>query len=370
MLPPPAERTLTMKFGVIRRISNGFFPYQAWPSVARDDNGILYAACSGHRLAHVCPFGKNYLYISRDEGESWEGPIVANDTCLDDRDAGLLAWGNGNLILSWFNHPKELYDAREASTPALQHPLSKAAREVWKTLPEDQYCPGSFIRRSCDGGKTWTDPVQVPVTAPHGPIRRKDGSLFYLGKVFQYPDENYPNGCICAVESRDNGLTWQKLGVMEFPEGILPSQTHEPHAVELPDGSILGTIRVHGETYAGKSTTFTALSSDGGKTWSTPQEVPGTGIPAHLLLHSSGILVMTHGRRYTPRGVYARISRDGGKTWSQDIMIGPEAPDWDLGYPASVELSDGSVFTVYYQKYQDDSYASVLYTKWNLSEMK
>jgi len=157
---------------------------------------------------------------------------------------------------------------------------------------------------------------------------------------------------------------------VDFPEGILPTQTHEPHAVELPDGSILGTIRVHGEAYAGKSTTFTALSSDGGKTWSVPQEVPGTGIPAHLLLHSSGILVMTHGRRYAPIGVYARVSEDGGKTWGQDVMIGSEAPDWDMGYPSSVELSDGSVFTVYYQKYRDDPYASVLYTKWNLSEIK
>ena len=53
-----------MKFttGIVGRQS-GMFSYQGWPTVCRDENGILYAACSGHRVAHVCPFGVNYLYM-------------------------------------------------------------------------------------------------------------------------------------------------------------------------------------------------------------------------------------------------------------------------------------------------------------------
>ena len=40
----------------------------------------------------------------------------------------------------------------------------------------------------------------------------------------------------------------------------------------------------------------------------------------------------------------------------------------DLGYPATVELDDGSLMTVYYQKYEDDANCSILYTRWRLGE--
>ena len=38
----------------------------------------------------------------------------------------------------------------------------------------------------------------------------------------------------------------------------------------------------------------------------------------------------------------------------------------DLGYPATTELDDGSLISVYYQQYADDGYTSILYTKWHL----
>ena len=69
-------------------------------------------------------------------------------------------------------------------------------------------------------------------------------------------------------------------------------------------------------------------------------------------------------------GQYARVSHDFGKTWGKDVLIGPEAPDWDHGYPSSVELKNGDILTVYYQKYGGDSYNSILSTRWNLSEIE
>ena len=72
-----------MKFGIVNRSKSSLFPYQAWPTVCKDENGVLYATCSGHRLGHLCPFGKNLMFISRDEGESWSSPIIINDTELE-----------------------------------------------------------------------------------------------------------------------------------------------------------------------------------------------------------------------------------------------------------------------------------------------
>ena len=45
-----------------------------------------------------------------------------------------------------------------------------------------------------------------------------------------------------------------------------------------------------------------------------------------------------------------------------------DGPDGDLGYPATAELDDGSLITVYYQKAAAGENTSILYTRWNLPE--
>ena len=355
-----------MQNGIVGRTTDGFFRYQAWPTVTKDEKGVLYAASSGHRLGHVCPFGKNYLYISHDQGESWLGPIIANDNYMDDRDAGILAWGDGKLLLSWFSHPREFYATRETQNPSVTFPLSKAARQEWETLSDADHAYGSFVKLSTDGGKTWGQRIAVPVTAPHGPIRRKDGSFLYFGRAFQSGDPACPEGAICAVESRDGGNTWQRLGIVPQNPKISANRLHEPYVAELPDGTLFGAIRVNRLDKTTDNTMVTTVSRDGGKTWSVPKATGIGGTPPHLMIHSSGKIVLSYGRRVAPCGQAARISSDGGNTWSEEIFVSPESPDWDCGYPSSVELRDGSILTVYYQKYPGDTYNSILSTRWEL----
>ena len=50
-----------MKHYIVGRNTNGFYRYQGWPTVCKDENGVLYTVCSGNRLGHLCLFGKNYL---------------------------------------------------------------------------------------------------------------------------------------------------------------------------------------------------------------------------------------------------------------------------------------------------------------------
>lgn len=350
--------------GVVGRTTDGFFRYQAWPTVVRDRDGVIYVASSGHRLGHVCPFGKNLMYISRDEGNSWEGPIIINDTYMDDRDAGLCAWGKSNLLLSWFSLTKEFVDSREHRTPALQLPLSLGAREMWNSLPEGQYDPGAFVKISHDNGKTWSNRIRVPMTSPHGPICLNDGSLLYLGKSYLCQhSEIVRDGEICAYKSVDDGYTWTSIGRVPLPEGLEWDKLHEPDVLQLPNGVLLGGIRVH---IPEGITIYLTRSLDGGCTWEKPVPTDICGAPPHFLLHSSGAIVMTYGCRKAPCGQRARISYDNGETWSDEIPVGPISPDWDCGYPSSVELSDGSILTVYYQKFENDNYNSILSTRWKL----
>ena len=101
-------------------------------------------------------------------------------------------------------------------------------------------------------------------------------------------------------------------------------------------------------------------SPDRGKTWEPVITTPVWGYPQHLLPLRDGRLLMTYGYRRPPHGVRACLSHDNGKTWDieNEIVLRmdggtpPGQPrkvgDTDLGYPTSIQLDDGSIFTVYY----------------------
>ena len=125
-------------------------------------------------------------------------------------------------------------------------------------------------------------------------------------------------------------------------------------------------MRISSGKLPGRDGVAITRSEDGGKTFTQPRVLETIGTPPHFLLHSSGAVVLTYGRRAKPHGQRARISLDGGKTWGEEFAVSEEAPSWDHGYPSSVELSDGSILTVYYQRYPGDDFTSVLQTKWEL----
>ena len=98
--------------GIVNRVQGSIFGYQGWGTVARDEEGTLYAVASGFRVSHICPFGKTVMYISRNSGKTWSPPIVINDTYMDDRDAGILYMGNGRMLVTWFTHSAYEYNHR------------------------------------------------------------------------------------------------------------------------------------------------------------------------------------------------------------------------------------------------------------------
>lgn len=108
-------------------------------------------------------------------------------------------------------------------------------------------------------------------------------------------------------------------------------------------------------------------SNDGGQTWTIPSPPGFHGSPPHVIRHSSGALVCVYGYRQSLFGERAMISRDGGQTWIYDYFLRVDGPDGDLGYPSSVELKDGSLFTVYYQKCDSvEKKCSLFWTRWKL----
>ncbi len=356
------------KHGIVYRACDTFFRYQGWPSVTRDENGILYAASSAFRMQHVDPSGKTAMFISRDEGETWTKPVVVNDSYFDDRDAGIVSLGGGKLLVTWFSSGPKSYGsdlkelAKQDWMPKGQAAIIPGMVDSWAHVPPEkaEAADGAFIRLSRDGGVTWTEPIRTPVNAPHGPAKMKDGSVLYFGKQWSDPS------MIAAYTSRDDGLTWEHTGTVPMPDGCTADMLHEPHVAELPNGRLLGAIRVHTVPV----TMYTTFSDDKGKTWSKPMPTGVDGYPPHLMVHSSGAVICSYCRRGGPgnQSERALVSYDNGESWADDYVIHGDVPFCDFGYPASVELSDGSILTVYYQAWADDSWCSTLYTKWKLEK--
>ena len=347
------------KHGVVCTRPGSEYGYFGWPSAAILGDGRVVVGCSGLRRHHVDPFGKTVLCVGTPK-DGFGEYIVGHDSPLDDRDAGVVALGGNSLLVTWFTLDTRIFrDDLMKYSPAEFEVMDAAMR----AFPEDaKKYVGSWTMRSDDGGATFTSPARCPVSSPHGPVVMRDGRLIYLGKLFPEGMDR-PFGIVSCAESRD-GLHWDVLGEVPLPENVTNGQFHEPHVIELNDGALLCLIRYHYPN--GGLGIYKSVSRDGGRTWSTPEDMDIHGSPPHLLRHSSGAIVLTYGWRHAPYGQRARISRDDGATWSDEIILRDDGPDGDLGYPCSVELPGGDILTVYYQKRPGESLTSILWTQWHI----
>ncbi len=124
-----------------------------------------------------------------------------------------------------------------------------------------------------------------------------------------------------------------------------------PPVLDLGGGRLLTMMR----TLDTDGFLYQASSSDGGWIWTGLRRSTIWGYPCHLLRLASGRLLCSYGYRREPFGVRAVTSSDDGETWDMDneLVIRDDGLHYDLGYPASAQLGDGRILTVYY--FHDDA---------------
>ncbi len=372
-----------LSHGVVARVPG---KYLAWPSVAVMPSGELIVAFSGDRDAHVCPFGKTQIVRSKDDGKTWGEPETVNDTPLDDRDAGLMCTKAGRLLVTWFtldysvaDHWKALPAEKQAKYKAKYDTVTPDDRLMWANpgMVRQKWLRGHFLRASDDAGKTWGPAVRTTGSAPHGPIELSDGRLLYLGNQ-SYNDIGRPD-MLTIEESTDGGKSWWILArVPMFTDAKECELSYlcEPHIVEAADGSLVGVYRheikkpATPEAAMRETVLYFNRSTDGGKTWSVPKASEIAGKPAHIMKLRDGRLMVSYGYRFKPYGQRVAFSEDHGVTWKRESVFAlrDDGFSGDLGYPASVQLSDGTIFTVYYQQHAQSEKTSILSTHWRLGK--
>ncbi len=349
--------------------------YHGWPTVALLRDGQLLVVVSAGRERHVCPFGQVHLLRSSDRGVTWSDPEILANGPLDDRDAGIVQTPRGTVLVNWFTSVAwmrrlEAIENGEVESPPEDQGFVSRCRKVRAGLSDAIVGRelGTWMLRSTDGGRTWSDKIDCGVGSPHGPTVLRDGRLLFVGNLKSDPDLAHAGTAygrsLGAMLSDDDGESWSRGGAISQREGDALGTYHEPHAVQAADGRILVHIRNHSRQDPGHL--LQSESTDGGKTFSQPRDTGIVGLPPHLLRLRDGRLLCTYGYRIPPYGNRAVVSEDDGRTWGEPMILDEKPDVRDLGYPSTVALDDGTLLSLWYERLPGDRQASLQAAKWTL----
>ncbi|TCO42579.1 BNR repeat protein [Kribbella antiqua] len=204
-----------------------------------------------------------------------------------------------------------------------------------------------LIRRSTDGGQTWT-PTQVVELSVDGQtwanptfvVDRTTGEVFLFHNMCVRLPENTScsadSSTVYFISSTDGGVTWSErrslAGLFDhFPYNWAMHGPGPGHGIQLASGRLVLSVS-HRTIITGVPAdqrnygVSTIYSDDHGQTWQAGGEVPMiAGLPtlgeARLVERADGTVLMNSrpgsGQDW-PRGI--AVSSDGGLTWSRSVL--------------------------------------------------
>jgi hypothetical protein len=153
------------------------------------------------------------------------------------------------------------------------------------------------------------------------------------------------DSCDVYVVRTTDGKTYDFIRAMGDPERKV-DLTEENWIHVMQDGNLWMMVR----TEKSDDRMWQAFSEDGGKTWRTVKTDIVGHPPSSVIRLQDGRLLLTYGYRHPPFGIRAVVSENDGRTWRTDrtFVLRADGDNFDLGYPRSVQLADGTVVTIYY----------------------
>jgi sialidase-1 len=319
-------------FSIIDTVTIHVAEHSAFPSAVALPNGeVLVFYRNG--AEHNYPNGRILLSRLVRKGGKWH-VVWTNevlDSDQDERFAGAARLPDGTLVLNIFS-----------SDPA--SPRSSRLS----------------VFRSHDEALTWPD--QISYTASGVPGNQSSSPQFGTNSAVL----ELPNGDLLMpiygteqgtslessylLRSSNRGLAW-------FFDHTVATDTSRFVGYSEPALALTGRgVEI---AYRASAVGPRALTEDGfvftnstdltGRNTTPPTALPFWGYPANLLRTKSGLLIMTYGYRREPYGIAVRLSHDDGVTWETpgDGRLETGAQGVDTGYPSTVELPDGTLFTAY-----------------------
>lgn len=179
-------------------------------------------------------------------------------------------------------------------------------------------------RRSQDGGETWSDAVAIEVGAPpHAPARHNDLQIAArAGQVLAAWTTTgsgfMGSGPLVTAISHDGGRSWSR--------GANPADDGSEKGHSFVDLAADGTGKLHAvwlDGRGGKQGLITTASEDQGRSWRANRVLdPRTCECCWNTVTCDGDTVAVLYRAHSPRDMRLLVSRDRGATWNNGVPAG------------------------------------------------
>ncbi len=220
---------------------------------------------------------------------------------------------------------------------------------------------GSHIYYSLDRCRSWHGPFQLPTFGRQALLARTDyiveGPKRVTAFVAASKEGSGGEGQPLCIRTIDGGLSWKLVGWIGAQPPLDYGYAIMPATVRVGTTGYLTMIR-RGGVFDGKKRWWIEpyLSHDDGESWY---------LLADPVVENAGSLAMAYGWRMSPYGLRARTSSDDGQTWTQETSLRNDGTSWDIGYPRTVQRTDGKCVTIYYYHNTDAPERFMACTIWD-----
>lgn len=338
------------------------FPSIRIPSVVVTKKGVVLAIAEGRAQAADQANNKLILKRSTDCGKTWGAQqIIADDgtNCLNNP-CTVVDQESGRVIVMFQSYPGNHHEFDGTLKPGINGP------DIVR----------NYAIVSDDDGATWskmqdvTGSTKRPVratTVASGPgigIQLTRGK--HRGRILIPFNEGPPRlWNDFAVFSDDGGRTWRcgenvPGALLTDANGQSRSQLNEVQMVELSDGAVM----LNSRQFSGAKVRKTAVSRDGGESWSPVADVPEQRDPScmgsifrYSFAHKGdgNILLFSNPDSGGRDNGTVYLSPDDGKTWPVRKVLWPGS----FAYSVLTRLPDGNVGCLF----EADNYKRIVFAR-------
>lgn len=206
----------------------------------------------------------------------------------------------------------------------------------------------SFVKRSCDGGLSWSDAEILPagIIGPtkSKPIFDNEGNMICGSSVEAGAPEDEFKATACWIEIFSKEGRWSKHGPIEIPGrqfGCI-----EPVLFWGNDGALHMLCRDRSNRIGLEGWIWTAESFDRGKTWSELKKsiLPNPDSGIDVLSYGDGEILLIYNNSHTNRyPLTLALSKDNGNSWILLFDVEGESGE----FPSATLDSQGLINVTY-----------------------